>query len=171
MNIKKECRHRWNVGNFLEADKESAYSSQQERNWIPYESYMRAQIVRGGEVAVLIVEFPSNGSEDNAHHCHPKSDRCITVIFLTGGMLATDPFISSGENSNIRLHPRFKMPDGRNGEGGLYGVNFWLVWSEYVPANKCLKCSYCFLSMFSDILPPEYQATVGMSPSRIFDYE
>lgn len=87
--------------------------------------------------------------------------------FLTGGVLATDPLIPPGENSNIRLHPRFEMPDGKAGEGGLYGVNSWLVWSEYVPANKCLKCSYCFLSMFSDILPPEYQVTVGMSPSKI----
>lgn len=89
--------------------------------------------------------------------------------FITGGMLATDPTIPPGENSNIRLHPRFKMPDGTKGEGGLYGVNSWLVWSEYIPANKCLKCSYCFLSMFKDILPPEYQVTVGMSPSRILN--
>lgn len=87
--------------------------------------------------------------------------------FLTGGMLATDPSIPPGENSNIRLHPRFNLPDGKNGEGGLYGVNSWLVWSEYLPAKKCLKCSYCFLSMFEEVLPPELQVTVGMSPSRI----
>ena len=91
--------------------------------------------------------------------------------FLTGGMLATDPTIPPGENSNIRLHPRFKMPDGKQGIGALYGVNSWLVWSEYVPANKCLKCSYCFLSMFDDILPPEYQITVGMSPSQLLNYD
>lgn len=91
--------------------------------------------------------------------------------FLTGGMLATDPAIPPGENSTIRLHPRFEMSDGISGEGGLYGVNSWLVWSEYVPANKCLKCSYCFLSMFEDILPPEYQITVGMSPAQLLTKE
>lgn len=90
--------------------------------------------------------------------------------FLTGGLLATDPLIPPGENSNVRLHPRFAMPDG-NGEGVLYGVNSWMVWSEYVPASKCLKCSYCFLSMFENVLPPELQVTVGMSPSRILQLE
>ncbi|HEY9879505.1 MAG TPA: hypothetical protein V6D29_13700 [Leptolyngbyaceae cyanobacterium] len=115
--------------------------------------------------------------------------------FLTGGLLATDPLIPPGENSNVRLHPRFAIPDGRAdegvygvnswgrlhprfsvpdgtaGEGVLYGVNSWMVWSEYVPAGKCLKCSYCFLSMFEDVLPPELQVTVGMSPSRILQLE
>lgn len=85
--------------------------------------------------------------------------------FVTGGMLATDPAIPPGENSNIRLDPRFDM------SSGLYGVNSWMVWSEYVPASKCLKCSYCFLSMFSDVLPPELRVTVGMSPSRILELE
>lgn len=91
--------------------------------------------------------------------------------FLTGGMLATDPAIKPGENSNIRLHPRFKIPDGKSGVGGLYGVNSWMVWSEYLPREKCLKCSYCFLSMFKDILPPELQVTVGASPASILDWE
>lgn len=91
--------------------------------------------------------------------------------FLTGGMLCTDPAISPGENSNTRLHPRFQMPNGLSGQGNLYGVNSWMVWSEYVPMEKCFKCSYCFLSMFKDILPPEYQVTVGMSPVRILDME
>lgn len=91
--------------------------------------------------------------------------------FLTGGMLATDPGIPPGENSNIRLHPRFRMPDGKSGQGALYGVNTWLIWSEYVPKDKCFRCSYCFLSMFRDILPPEYQVTVGLSPVRILDLE
>lgn len=85
--------------------------------------------------------------------------------FLTGGMLATDPLIPPGENSNIRLHPKFQLPNQ------LYGVNSWLVWSEYVPKNKCLKCSYCFLSMFEDVLPPELQVTVGMSPVQILNFE
>lgn len=90
--------------------------------------------------------------------------------FLTGGILVTDPHIPPGENSNIGLKPDFKMPDGKNGIGGLYAVNSWVVWSEYLPASKCLRCNYCFLSMFKDVLPPELNITVGMSPSRIFDY-
>jgi hypothetical protein len=91
--------------------------------------------------------------------------------FLTGGMLATDPLIPPGENSEIRLHDRFKMPDGLNGQGGLYGVNSWLVWSEYLPKEKCFNCSYCFLSMFKEVLPEQFKVTVGMSPVRILDME
>lgn len=90
--------------------------------------------------------------------------------FLTGGLLATDPLIPPGENSNVRLHPRFGSPSSSQ-EGGLYGINSWMVWSEYLPAAKCLKCKYCFLSMFEDVLPPELQVTVGMSPSRILQLE
>ncbi len=91
--------------------------------------------------------------------------------FLTGGMLATDPYIKPGENSNVRVHPRFKMPDGKTGVGALYGVNSWMIWSEYRAKENCFNCSYCFLSMFKDVLPPEYQITVGMSPSRLLDLE
>ena len=90
--------------------------------------------------------------------------------FLTGGMLVTHPDIPPGEHSGIRLHPRFKIPDG-NGEGELYGVNSWLVWSEYLPKNKCFKCSYCFLDMFEEDLPKELKVTVGMSPSKILNLE
>lgn len=90
--------------------------------------------------------------------------------FLTGGMLCTDPAIPPGENSNIGLSPAFQLPDGRDGVGGLYGVNSWLVWSEYLPKKKCLGCKYCFLSMFEETLPPELQVTVGMSPVRLLDY-
>lgn len=91
--------------------------------------------------------------------------------FITGGLLATEPSIPPGENSNVELHPRFLMPGGKNGEGSLYLINSWSVWSEYLSANKCLRCSYCFLSMFEDILPPELSVTVGMSPARILDLE
>jgi hypothetical protein len=91
--------------------------------------------------------------------------------FLTGGMLATDPSIPPGENSNVILPPRFKVPDGSNGAGALYLTNSWAIWSSYVPRDKCLKCSYCFLPMFEENLPPEYRITVGMSPSRLLDLE
>lgn len=91
--------------------------------------------------------------------------------FLTGGILCTDPQIQPGEFSEVRLHPRFSMPNGMAGEGGLYGVNSWMIWSEYVPKNKCFKCSYCFLGMFADQLPPAYQKTVGISPVKILEYE
>lgn len=91
--------------------------------------------------------------------------------FLTGGILCTDPQIQPGEFSEVRLHPRFSMPNGMAGEGGLYGVNSWMIWSEYVPKNKCFKCSYCFLGMFAEQLPPAYQKTVGISPVKILEYE
>ena len=91
--------------------------------------------------------------------------------FLTGGMLATDPAIPPGETSNVRLRPQFELPDGTNGQGTLYGVNSWMVWSEYRAKEHCFKCSYCFLAMFEDVLPPEYRVTVGLSPVRILDHE
>lgn len=91
--------------------------------------------------------------------------------FVTGGLLATDPDIKPGENSNVRLDPRFDIPDGKDGIGALYGVNSWMIWSEYRSKANCFNCSYCFLSMFEDVLPPEYQITVGMSPVRILDLE
>lgn len=91
--------------------------------------------------------------------------------FLTGGMLCTDPGIKPGEFSEVRLDPRFQIPDGMNGLGGLYGVNSWMIWSEYVPANKCFKCSYCFLGMFKDQLPEQYLKTVGCSPVRVLNFE
>lgn len=90
--------------------------------------------------------------------------------FITGGILSTDPDIPPGETSNVQLdNDLFDIPDGKTGEGNLYGVNSWLCWSEYVPKNKCLKCSYCFLDMFEDVLPPELDVTVGLSPSSLLD--
>jgi hypothetical protein len=95
----------------------------------------------------------------------PSWGEMSVARFLTGGMLATDPLIPPGENSTIRLHPRFQLPNE------LYGVNSWMVWSEYLPKNKCLGCNYCFLSMFEDSLPPELRVTVGMSPVQILNCE
>ena len=91
--------------------------------------------------------------------------------FVTGGMLCTNPSIQPGEFSEVRLHPRFDEPHGSTGESGLYGVNSWLIWSEYVPQQKCFKCTYCFLRMFEEQLPDELQGTVGCSPVRILQRE
>ena len=91
--------------------------------------------------------------------------------FLTGGMLATDPSIPAGEISIPELHPRFRFPDGQSGSGRLHPVNSWMVWSEYLPKNKCLRCSYCFLKMFEDNLPNDMKVTVGCSPVQILNYE
>jgi hypothetical protein len=85
--------------------------------------------------------------------------------FLTGGMLSTDPLVPPGEGGKVRFHPKFE------GKFNLYGINSWMAWSEYVPANKCFDCKYCFLSMFKDVLPPEYQVTVGMSPVQILNHK
>lgn len=91
--------------------------------------------------------------------------------FLTGGMLCTDPKIPPGENSQVSLHPRFSLTDGSGGQGSLYAVNSWMVWSEYLPQSECFGCSYCFLKMFEDTLPQELQVTVGMSPVRLLQLE
>lgn len=143
-SFQKNCRHRWNVGNFLEADKESAYSPRKKGDWIPYESYMRAQIVKGGEegeVAVLIVEFPSNGSEDNAHHCHPKSDRRITVIdgngvfeFLQGRELFQIPL----EKGNRVWMPRGILHTFRAGNKGMLVES---IHSPFIPIEN----PYCLV--------------------------
>jgi hypothetical protein len=95
---------------------------------------------------------------------YPTWGEMSLARFLTGGMLATDPLVPPGEGGNVRFHPKFQ------GKFNLYGINSWMAWSEYVPANKCFDCKYCFLSMFKDVLPPEYQATVGMSPVQILNH-
>lgn len=90
--------------------------------------------------------------------------------FLTGGVLATDPLIQPGEDSNVRWAPHIQVPDGTQGVGGIYAVNSWTVWSEYLPANKCLRCKYCFLGMFEDSLPPAMTRTVGCSPAQVLSW-
>lgn len=91
--------------------------------------------------------------------------------FVSGGMLCTDPDIKPGEDSRVSLHPRFRVPDGTSGVGPLYAVNSWCVWSEYLPMEQCLRCSYCFLRMFRDQLPEAMRKTVGCSPSQVLSWE
>lgn len=122
-------------------------------------------------VAPLQFEVPYLNIRTNKGDLPSWGDMSL-ARFLTGGILATDPNIKPGETSNVQIDPNlFEIPDGKNGVGNLYGVNSWLCWSEYVPKNKCLKCSYCFLDMFEDVLPPELEITVGMSPSSLLDYK
>jgi hypothetical protein len=143
------------------------------------ERYRKCDVVRRQECTLCCTNCPIAPAQYGVPYINirahdgsvPTWGEMSFARFLTGGILATDPDIPPGEDSRVRLHPRFKMPDGSAGHGGLYGVNSWMVWSEYVPPNKCFRCSYCFLKMFEDILPPEYRVTVGMSPSRILDYE
>ncbi|HEY9879506.1 MAG TPA: cupin domain-containing protein [Leptolyngbyaceae cyanobacterium] len=123
--FREECRNRWRNGNFIENGKAAvAYSPNKKLEWIPYESYMRAQIVKGepDAIGVLIVEFPAEVGEDNEHHCHPKSDRCITVIGGSG----TFEYFKGRELFVEQLTPgdRVWMPRGvlhtfRSGKEGL----------------------------------------------------
>src|SRR5262249_14870000 len=90
--------------------------------------------------------------------------------FITGGMLCTHQGLSSQEVSAVQLHPRFWMPDGSQGEGPLYVTTSWLMWSEYLPKERCFKCSYCFVGLYKDHLPQAVRGTVGMSPVRLLDH-
>ena len=103
---------------------------------------------------------------------HPSWGDMSFARFITGGMLCTDPTIPPGERSEVGLHPRFNIPDGQSGHGSLYGVNSWMIWSEYLPREQCFNCQYCFLDMkrFQAELPM-YSKTVGTSPVRILDWE
>ena len=51
---------------------------------------MVAQIIRGEpfKPGVIIVDFPPGASEDNLLHCHPLSDRIITVVKGSGEFIA-----------------------------------------------------------------------------------
>jgi hypothetical protein len=94
-------------------------------------------------------------------------DLCL-ARFLTGGLLCTNPNLSPTEESNISLHPRFKIPN--LGAGSLYATTSWLMWSEYLPKEQCFRCSYCFVGMYKNQLPAPMQGTVGMSPIEILNF-
>lgn len=143
------------------------------------ERYRRCDVQRRQECSLCCTNCPVAPAQYGVPYVNirayggriPTWGEMSLARFLTGGMLATDPDIPPGEDSRVRLAPRFEIPDGSRGHGSLYGVNSWMVWSEYLPAGKCLRCKYCFLSMFEDILPPELQVTVGTSPVQVLDWE
>ncbi len=87
--------------------------------------------------------------------------------FLTGGMLCTDSELSDKEESTIALAPQFALAN--KGAGSLYATTTWMMWSEYLPKEKCFKCSYCFVGMYKDSLPAPMQGTVGISPVRLLE--
>jgi quercetin dioxygenase-like cupin family protein len=79
--LRSEIRKHWDSNSFIEtgvAIPNSIYPLP----WVPYESYMRAQLVKAtpGDEGLLLVNFPPESSEDNDLHIHPISDRVITVI-------------------------------------------------------------------------------------------
>lgn len=70
----------------------------------------------------MIVKFPAEASEDNDHHCHPRSDRRVTVIEGDG----TFEYFIGTKLSKVDLVPgdRVWMPRGvlhtfRAGRKGL----------------------------------------------------
>ncbi len=80
--------------------------------WQAYETYMRAQVVRGipGKPGLIIVDFPPESAEDNKLHIHPISDRVITVIRGEGEFIA----VRNGELVRYDIYPgtRVWMPRG-----------------------------------------------------------
>lgn len=122
--FRQDCRDRWRSGTFFEHGQTASNGVSQTLPWVEYESYMQAQIVQGipNQLGILAVEFPAESSEDNEHHCHPQSDRCITVIAGSG----TFEFFKGGKLFILPLAPgdRVWMPRGvlhtfRSGKNGL----------------------------------------------------
>lgn len=122
--FRQECRDRWHSGTFLEHNQPASVGISPDLPWIPYESYMKAQIIQGvpNQLGILVVEFPADVSEDNEYHCHPQSDRCITVIAGAGAF----EFFKNRELFVMPLSPgdRVWMPRGvlhtfRSGKDGL----------------------------------------------------
>lgn len=125
IDFRQECRIRWRSGTWLEHN-QTASTQEMEHSlpWIPYESYMKAQIVQGipGELGLLLVQFPAEASEGNAHHCHPKSDRCITVIKGSGTFecFKRRQFLRLALSSGDRVWmPRGVLHTFRSGADGL----------------------------------------------------
>lgn len=113
MDIKSETRLRWRDGNFIEAGHSASYGIQADAPWVPYEEYMRAQLIGcvPGELGILVVDFPAEAVEDNQLHVHPVSDRVITIIEGGGTFIARRP---GGQIVKISLAPghRVWMPRG-----------------------------------------------------------
>lgn len=113
MDIKTETRQRWRDGRFVEAGHTASYGIQADAPWVPYETYMRAQLIGcvSGELGVLVVDFPADAVEDNHMHVHPVSDRVITIIKGSGWFIARRP---GGIIVKIDLAPghRVWMPRG-----------------------------------------------------------
>lgn len=89
--IKDEARERWSENRFLEQG--ATYKFNENFNflpWVDYEDYMQAKLIdsTSGETGRIIVNFPSESSEDNQLHVHPISDRVITVIEGGGTFIA-----------------------------------------------------------------------------------
>lgn len=89
-SIKTQSRKLWNTNQFLETGHQISTQIDPETPWVPYETYMRAQLIDciRGQIGRLIVDFPANASEDNELHVHPISDRVITILGGEGEFIA-----------------------------------------------------------------------------------
>lgn len=109
---KQECAQRWAAGEFYEDLGYIQTPNYSGGEWVGYESYMKAQIIRGtpGEVGVLLVEFPADSTEDNRLHTHPVSDRVVTILKGSGDFICK----RNGEIVDYPLRPgiRVWMPRG-----------------------------------------------------------
>ncbi len=89
--------------------------------------------------------------------------------FLSGGTPCVGINNSSPfEDSTVGFHPRFHFKKDSE-EGSPYLTTSWFMWSEYLPKNKCFRCSYCFVGMYKEHLPLPMMGTVGMSPVRLLN--
>lgn len=113
MGLKEESRQRWRDGTYVETGVALPPSSYAHIPWVPYETYMRAQLVDcvPDQLGRLLVEFPADSAEDNELHVHPVSDRVITVLAGRGTFIARRP---GGAVVEIPLAPAMRvwMPRG-----------------------------------------------------------
>jgi hypothetical protein len=98
----EEFRKRWEAGVFHEK-KEPKTFHPRDLPWIPYEDYMRAQIIGVScfEHTLLRVEFPSEQIKGSKLHIHPLSNRMVEVLDGSGTFVA----IRNGNEISIPLEP------------------------------------------------------------------
>ncbi len=102
----------WLAGNYQLEGQKPPRNAHPDLPWVEYESYMRAQVLRGvpGQLGELIIEFPPEGAEDNRLHVHPQSDRVITVISGSGTFVAVR--LGKRITRDLRQGSRIYMPRG-----------------------------------------------------------
>ena len=140
-------RKLWTSGRFYKQGISPTYGISPNVPWTPYESYMEAQILQGEpfQLGILIVKFPANVSEDNELHCHPLSDRTVTVIEGAG----TFEYCIRQELFTVSLVPgdRVWMPRGilHTFRSGMNGLLVESLHHPFIPFNHphCLVYPRC----------------------------
>lgn len=127
----------WKKNEFIHQDVSLPFIDYPDLVWVPYESYMRAKLVRciAGEIGELLIEFPSESSEDNRLHIHPNSDRVVTVIEGHGRFVV----VREGERAEYDLRPgsQVHMPRGvlHTFFAGPRGLQVHALHNPFVPLD------------------------------------